>query len=241
MNGIKIKTCDGQSAIEFKFYIIMECRQRSIIHLGERIVTVAPDSWVAPSAVCVGDVDLYGRSSVWHNCVLRGDLESIKIGEFSNVLDRTVIHAARSTPTGLPAATTIGKSVTIGQGCLLRSVTVDDECIIGDRCIMLEGSIMEKNSILAPGSVLPPGRRIPSGELWSGTPARFVRKLTKDEKAEIPLLAAAIDPSIEAHRAEFLPESSAYREAEHLRSILKPEAAVVKGADLEAVGKDQKN
>ena len=83
--------------------------------------------------------------------------------------------------TGLPAATVIGRYVTIGQGCLLRSTTVEDECIIGDKSILLEGSLVEHNSILAPGTVLPPGRLIPSGQLWGGNPARFVRDLSKDE------------------------------------------------------------
>lgn len=199
------------------------------------MVTLAPDSWVSPSAVLVGDVDLYEQVSVWHGCVLRGDLNSIKVGAFSNIQDRTVVHAARSSPTGLSAATTIGRSVTIGQGCLLRSVDIADECVIGDRSILLEGSMMEKNSCLTAGSVLPPGRRVPSGEVWGGSPAKFVRKLTKDEKAAIPALAASVVPLAEAHKEEFLPESSAYREAEALRAILKGDAALVQGADIEAV------
>lgn len=197
--------------------------------------TLAPDSWVAPSAVLVGDVDLYEGASVWYGCVLRGDLNTIKVGAFSNVQDRTVVHAARSSPSGLPASTTIGRSVTVGQACLLRSASVADECVIGDKCVLLEGSMMEKSSILAPGSVLPPGRRVPSGQLWAGSPARFVRDLTKDEKAAIPALAAAVVPDVAAHAGEFLPESGAYREAEALRALLKPEAALVRGADLEAV------
>ena len=71
--------------------------------------------------------------------------------------------------------------MTIGQGCLLRSATVENECIIGDRSILMEGSLVEKQSVLAPGTVLPPGRLVPSGQLWAGNPARYVRDLTKDE------------------------------------------------------------
>lgn len=89
-------------------------------------------------------------------------------------------------PTGLPAATTIGRSVTIGEGCLLRSTVVEDECVVGDKCVLLEGSLVEKHSVLAPGSVLPPGRRIPSGQLWAGSPAKYVRDLTKDEVSLLP-------------------------------------------------------
>ena len=210
-------------------------RQRQLIILGNRVPTLAPDSWVAPSAVLVGDVDLYEGASVWYGCVLRGDLNTIKVGAFSNVQDRTVIHAARSSPTGLPAATAIGRSCTVGQACLLRSVHLADECVVGDKSVLLEGSMMEKGSVLAPGSVLPPGRRVPAGQLWAGAPARFVRDLTKDEKAAIPALAAAVAPAADAHAAEFLPSSFAYVEAEALLKILKPDAALVAGADLAAV------
>ena len=98
--------------------------------------------------------------------------------------------------TGLPAATVIGRYVTIGQGCLLRSTTVQDECIIGDKSILLEGSLVEHNSILAPGTVLPPGRLIPSGQLWGGNPARFVRDLSKDEVPLVSLSCAQISSSI---------------------------------------------
>lgn len=142
-----------------------------------------------------------------------------------------MVHAARSSPTGLSAATEIGRNVTIGQGCVLRSVVIADECVVGDKCLLLEGSMMEKNSVLAPGSVLPPGKRVPSGQVWGGNPARFVRNLTKDEKAEIPVLAQAIYPITEKHADEFLPVSGAYIEAENLRKILKPDAALVQPAE----------
>ena len=213
------------------------CRQRQQINLGNRVVTTSPDSWVAPSAVLVGDVDIYEQVSIWNNCVLRGDLNSIKVGAFSNIQDRTVIHAARSSPTGLPASSIIGRSVTIGQACVLRSVTIEYECIVGDKSILLEGSMMEKNSVLEAGSVLPPGRRVPSGQVWGGNPARYVRDLTKDEKAEIAPLAATMRATLHEVSSQFLPQTMAYREAEELRAGMKPDAALVQGADLEAVAK----
>lgn len=204
-------------------------RQRQVIILGNRVPTAAPDTWVAPNAVVVGDVDLFEKTSIWYGCVLRGDLNSVKVGAFTNVQDRTVIHAARSSPTGLPAATVIGRSVTIGQSCLLRSTTVQDEAVVGDKCVLLEGSLVEKHAVLAPGSVLPPGRRIPSGQLWAGSPAKYVRDLTKDEKAEIAGLAQSMFHVADAHADEFLPHSSAYGEAENLRKILKPGSALAEG------------
>lgn len=214
-------------------------RQRNVINLGNRVPSLAPDAWVAPSAVVVGDVDLFDRVSIWYGCVLRGDLNTIRVGAFSNIQDRTVVHAARSSPTGLPAATQIGRSVTIGQGCLLRSATVGDDVAIGDRSILLEGSMVEKGSVLAAGTVLPPGRRVPSGELWAGNPAKFVRDLTKDEKAEIPILAERMAELVDAHSSEFPEASFAYVEAEALRKLLRPGAelgAVPTDADADAPG-----
>ena len=95
--------------------------------------------------------------------------------------------------------------------------------------------MMEKNSVLEPGSLVPPGRRIPSGQVWAGNPARYVRDLSKDEKMAIAPLAASILPAIDAHKEEFLPETMAYRDAEKLREGMKADAALVHGADLEAV------
>ncbi|GAB4822757.1 hypothetical protein N2152v2_009803 [Parachlorella kessleri] len=205
-------------------------RTRQLINLGQRVPTLAPDTWIAPNAVIVGDVDLYERVSIWYGCVLRGDLNSIKVGAFSNVQDRTVIHAARSSPTGLSAATRIGRYVTIGQGCILRSTTIEDEVVIGDKCILMEGSLVENHSVLAPGTVVGPGRLIPSGQLWAGSPAKYVRDLTKDEKAAIAPLAQSVFRLIDEHSEEFLPDSWAYLEADALREVLKPEDAVVQGA-----------
>ncbi|KAL6782019.1 CAG2 [Auxenochlorella protothecoides x Auxenochlorella symbiontica] len=207
-------------------------RQRQLIPLGNRVPSLAPDAWVAPSAVVIGDVDLYDQASIWYGAVLRGDLNTIKVGAFSNVQDRTVIHAASSSPTGLPAATTIGHYVTVGQGCLLRSVTLEDQVVVGDRCVLLEGSLVERQSVLAPGSVLPPGRRVPAGELWAGNPARFVRKLSRDEAAGIVPLANSMAPAVDQHASEFTPVSFAYTEAEALRAILKPGAALADAAAL---------
>lgn len=84
---------------------------------------------------------------------------------------------------GLPAETLVDRYVTVGAYSLLRSCTIEPECIIGQHSILMEGSLVETNSILEAGSVLAPGRRIPTGELWAGSPARFVRKLTNDSKA----------------------------------------------------------
>lgn len=210
------RTSDAPLDIESEPY----CRQRNEVVLGNRVPVKAPDAWIAPNAVVIGDVDLYERVSVWYGCVLRGDLNSIRVDCFTNIQDRTVIHAARSSPTGLSASTMIGKYVTIGPNCLLRSCKIEDECIIGERSVLMEGCIVQTHSKLAPGTVLPPGRMVKSGQLWAGNPAKFIRNLTKDEIADIVPVAEKSFPLQDAHSSEFLPYGTAWRQAQRLREAV---------------------
>lgn len=196
------------------------CRQRQQVVLGNRVPTTAPDTWLAPDAIIIGDVDLFDKVSIWSGAVLRGDLNSIRVSAFSSIGDRTIVHAARTSPTGLSAATVIGRHVVVGQCCVLRSTTIGNEAVIGDKCILLEGSVMEDQSVLAPGSVLSPGALVESGQLWAGVPARFVRDLTKDEKADIKPLAESIFPLVDQRIDAELPLNGAFWEAESLRAKL---------------------
>lgn len=195
-------------------------RQRQLLPLGLKVPDVAVDAWIAPNATLIGDVLVEDRSIVWYSSVLRGDLNHIKLGAYSNVGAKTIIHAAESSPTGLSAETVIGKRVTIGSNCSLRSCVIEDEVVIGDSSVILEGSLVEKHAILEAGSVVPPGRRIPGGQLWAGNPVRYVRDVTSDEKEQIPKLANNVYEVASTHAEEFLPFPSAYIEAEKLKKDL---------------------
>ena len=133
-----------------------------------------------------------------------------------------MLHAARSSPTGLPAATAVGRDVTVGDRCLLRSATVGDGAVLGEGSILLEGSVVGASAVLAPGTVVPPGRLVPAGELWAGKPARFVRALTKDEKAATAAVAAEAGASrAEDYAQHELPEGGMrYKAVEALREAL---------------------
>lgn len=158
---------------------------------------------------------------MWNHVVLRGDLNNITVGQVSNIQDRTVVHAARTSPTGLSAAVSIGKYVSVEPNCTLRSCRVGDFCVVGARSVLMEGSLMEPRSQLAPGSVLPPARRVPAGELWAGNPARFVRKLTGDELEEAEALAEQVRRVAARHADEELPHGTAWRSVEgHRRALV---------------------
>eukprot|EP00878_Enallax_costatus_P001035 GHUV01001170.1.p1 GENE.GHUV01001170.1~~GHUV01001170.1.p1 ORF type:complete len:295 (+),score=84.81 GHUV01001170.1:199-1083(+) len=193
-------------------------RQRTEITLGELLPHVTVSAWVSPSAVVIGDVDLLDRASIWNHVVLRGDLNNITIGQVTNVQDRTVIHAARTSPSGLSAGVKIGKFVTIEPNCSLRSCRIGDFVKVGARSVLLEGSLMEDHSVLQPGSVLPPTRRVPEGDLWGGVPALFIRKLTEDERAALRVEADDIRRIAWQHCAEELPYGTAWRGVEQYRA-----------------------
>jgi carbonic anhydrase/acetyltransferase-like protein (isoleucine patch superfamily) len=104
-----------------------------------------------------------------------------------------------------------------GPGALLQSCTIQDYAVVGAGAIVMEGALVEKHARLGEGSVVHPGRRIPSGQLWSGNPAVFVRDLSKTEIAEAEGHAQEVAQEAAVHAAEFLPYSTAYRQAEALK------------------------
>ena len=134
--------------------------------------------------------------------MVRADQSSIFVGGFSSIGDRTVIQSAAINPTGFSARTHIGNYVTIGQGCILRACTVDDNSVVGDGCIIQEGALVSPNAMLEAGSLLPSGARVPSGEVYGGSPASFVRKLSKEELMEFQTTAENMHATAVEHADE---------------------------------------
>ncbi len=137
--------------------------------------------WVAPNATLVGEMSIGDYSSIWHNVVIRGDINYVRILAYTSIGDRTVIHTANSLPTGFPAAIHIGAHVTIGPGCSIYSCIIEDDSFIGANSVIMEGSRIEKAAIVLPNSVVPPGRLIPAGQIWGGNPVQYVRDATESE------------------------------------------------------------
>lgn len=207
----------SQTPIEEEWYN----RQRNVMPVLDKTPWIQPDTWIAPNALVIGDVDIYDKVGIFYGAVVRGDQNKIRIGGYSVVLDRAVIHAARQVPTGLNAATIIGDYVTIEPYCVLRSCRVDPKVLIGARSVICEGAIIESESILTPGSVVPAARRIPSGELWGGNPVKFIRKLTGNEKDRVITDAAEHYIAMaEMLKAEQLPHGTQWREVEAYREKL---------------------
>lgn len=196
-------------------------RQRSVLALLDKAPWLQPCTFIAPNAVVAGDVDIYDKVAIFYGAVVRGDLNKIRIGNYSVVGDRAVIHAARAVPTGLNPATLIGSFVTIEPYSVLRSCVVEPKVIIGARSVVCEGAIIETESIIAPGSVVPPARRIPSGELWGGNPIKFLRKLTAYEKERVIQESAEHYIELADHlKSEQLPYGTQWRDVEAYREKL---------------------
>jgi len=145
---------------------------------------IAASAFIAPGAVIVGDVEIGENASIWFGCVLRGDVAAIVVGADSNVQDGTVIHGS----TGKPP-TWIGSNVTIGHMALIHACRLEDGSFVGMKACVSDGAVIEGGAMVAAGALVTPGKVVPRGELWGGSPARFMRPLGDEERryiAELP-------------------------------------------------------
>lgn len=129
--------------------------------------------FIAPGARIIGDVEIGAGSSIWFNCVLRGDVEKIRIGKGSNIQDNTVVHVDSA---GIP--TMIGDNVLIGHGCMIHGTTIADKGFVGLGAVTMDGCYIESGGMVAAGALLSPGKRVGAKELWVGRPAKKIRDLT---------------------------------------------------------------
>ena len=131
--------------------------------------------FVAPGAMIIGDVTIGEESTVWFNCVLRGDLEPIRIGCRTNIQDGTVVHMDKEIPC------LIGDDVTIGHGAILHSCAIENEALIGMGATLLTGCKIGERAIVAAGTLVREGQKIPPGTLAMGVPAKVRREVTEAE------------------------------------------------------------
>ena len=146
--------------------------------------TIGRDVFIAEGAVVIGDVHIGAESNIWFGCVIRGDVNHIRIGERTNIQDGTVIHVTRKT-----GPTLIGSGVTIGHSVLLHACTLEDHCFVGMHSTVMDGAVVESGAWVAAGAIVTPGKRIPKGQIWAGNPARYLRDMKPEETAFIPVSA----------------------------------------------------
>ena len=144
-------------------------------------------NYIDPSAVLVGEISLGIDASVWPLVAARGDVNSIYIGERTNIQDGTVLHVTRKTPSnpeGYPLI--IGDDVTIGHKAMLHGCRIGDRVLVGMGAIILDNAVVEDDVIVGAGSLVPPGKTLESGYLYVGSPVKQARRLTEAELAFLP-------------------------------------------------------
>jgi len=159
---------------------------KNIISYKNIVPKIHDSVFVAPSALISGDTQIGENSSIWYNCVIRGDVAKIRIGKNTNIQDNTVIHVSRphhvqnkTDDAGGP--TIIGDNVTIGHSAVIHACILEDNSFIGMGCIVMDLARVESNGMLAAGAVLTPGKVVKSGQIWAGNPAKYFRDLKQEE------------------------------------------------------------
>lgn len=147
--------------------LILPCREKSP-EFGE-------NCWLAPNSTIVGDVTCGDDCSVWFNAVIRGDVNSIIIGNKVNIQDGAVIHCTYE-----KTKTVLGNNVSIGHNALVHGCTIEDNVLIGMGSIVMDNCYIESGSILAAGAVLLEGTRMEAGTIYAGIPAKKVKNISKE-------------------------------------------------------------
>lgn len=138
---------------------------------------IGKNVFIDPSAQIIGQVTLDDYASIWPGCVLRGDIQKIKVGRFSNIQDLSVVHVESN------RGCRVGDYVTVGHGVILHACTVKDQSLVGMGSIVLDGAVIGKGVILGAGSLVTHDQKLEDGSLYFGRPAKRVRALTRKEIA----------------------------------------------------------
>ena len=141
--------------------------------LGERV-------YIAEGTQIVGDVEIGDHSSVWYNCVIRGDVDIIRIGRHTNIQDGTIGHVMRN-----ECPLILKDYITVGHGAMMHGCTIESHCLIGMRAILMNNVIVGEYSIIGSGALVTERTKIPPRSLVLGMPAKVKRRLTDNEIASI--------------------------------------------------------
>ena len=147
----------------------------ALYQLDAHCPEVADSAWVADNAQVMGAIKVAADASVWFGVTVRGDTETITIGEGSNIQDGSVMHADHGKPL------LVGKHVTVGHMVMLHGCTIGDESLIGIGAVVLNGAKIGKNCLVGAGSLVTEGKEFPDGSMIMGSPAKVVRALSPEQ------------------------------------------------------------
>jgi carbonic anhydrase/acetyltransferase-like protein (isoleucine patch superfamily) len=176
-------------------------------------------AFIAPSADIVGEVQIGTESSVWFQCVVRGDVNSIRIGSRTNIQDHSMLHVTRRTH-----PLTVGDEVTVGHRVTLHGCKVGNRCLIGMGAIIMDGAEIGDDCLIGAGALVTKGKSIPARSLVLGSPAEVVRVVSAEELAYFKKSAENyVQDSLEYRRFLRGPEKlgSSSKDLEDLDSLRK--------------------
>lgn len=172
----------------------MTVSERLAHYLG-RTPDIARAAFIAANATVIGDVTMGPNSSVWYGCVLRGDINTIEIGEGSNVQDGTIVHLADD------FGVKVGAYTTIGHAAIIHACEIGDECLIGMGATILDGAKIGDRCIVGANALVTQRFVAPPGSMILGAPAKVVRPLTDAEAAGLKKWAEKYIEVAKAHAA----------------------------------------
>lgn len=137
---------------------------------------IHPQAFIAQTATIIGDTRVGNGSGIWYGCVVRGDVNEIRIGKRTNIQDLTMIHCAE-----LGQGTYLGDDITVGHSAVLHACTIEDNAFIGIQACVMDDCLIERGAMVAAGALLTPGKIVPAGEVWAGRPARKLRDINQND------------------------------------------------------------
>lgn len=170
----------------------MDVNERLARHLSQ-VPNTARAAFIAPNATILGDVVLGDDSSVWYNTVVRGDINSIRIGQATNLQDGVIVHLSDD------FGVEVGEFTTVGHRAILHACRVGNECLIGMGATVLDGAEIGDRCIIGANSLIPQGLQVPPGSLVYGNPARIARTLDTAAQERIRLWALKYVQVARAH------------------------------------------
>jgi len=147
-----------------------------LITVQQKTPIIGDDVFLAHDVTIVGDVEIGSKSSVWFQCVIRGDVNSIRIGQEVNIQDGTIIHCTIDR-----SKTIIGDRVSVGHRALLHGCIIEDESLIGMGAIVMDNAIIETHCLIAAGAIVLENMRCKSGWVYAGVPAKPIKKIDAED------------------------------------------------------------
>ena len=168
----------------------------------DRKVVCKGDYWIAPDAIVIGSVIMGPNASVWFGCIVRGDNDTITIGENSQLQDGCVLHA----DPGFPIA--IGKNVSVGHMAMLHGCAIGDGSLVGIKSVILNGAKIGRNCLVGANTLIAENKVIPDGSLVIGSPGKVVRQLSEAEIREINSASDHYVQKYKRYRESFRPDGA---------------------------------